>query len=128
MFPVPLDDQRLKNKAEILALLLGTQRKPVSISVEYLLRHRHYQGSFDGVSVLVLADKAGMLRAYHGSEVFEDLDWNESEYEIRAKGRRWKVEETHLQGENGERFERLPAHRAFWFGWHAAYPKTELVQ
>ena len=128
MFPVPFDDQRLKNKAEILALLLGTQRKPVSISVEYLLRHRHYQGSFDGVSVLVLADKAGMLRAYHGSEVFEDLDWNESEYEIRAKGRRWKVEETHLQGENGERFERLPAHRAFWFGWHAAYPKTELVQ
>jgi hypothetical protein len=40
MFPVPFDDQRLKNKAEVLALLLGKQRKPVSISVEYLLRHR----------------------------------------------------------------------------------------
>ena len=128
MFPVPFSDQRLKNKAEILALLLGGQRKPVSISVEYLLSHRHYQGSFDGVSILVLADKADVLRVYQGSELFEDLDWNESEYEIHAKGRLWKVEETHLQGEKGERFERLPSHRAFWFGWHAAYPKTELIQ
>jgi hypothetical protein len=79
------------------------------------------------VSVLVLADKTGVLRAYQSSEVFEDLGWNESKYEIQAKGRRWKVEETHLQGENGERFERLPAHRSFWFGWHAAFPKTELI-
>ena len=25
------------------------------------------------------------------------------------------------------RMFRLPAHRAFWFGWHAAYPDTTLI-
>ena len=28
---------------------------------------------------------------------------------------------------SGRKLRRLPAHRAFWFGWHAAYPDTRLV-
>lgn len=30
--------------------------------------------------------------------------------------------------EYAERLERLPAHRAFWFGWFAQYPETRLVR
>ena len=128
MFPVPFDDQRLKNKAEIVALLLGPRQKPVSISVEYLLRNRFYQGAFDGVSILALADRAGSIRVYQTRELLRDLEWNESGMEIKGSERQWDVKDSVIQGRNGDRLERLPSHRAFWFGWHAAFPNTELIR
>ena len=33
-----------------------------------------------------------------------------------------------LAGPGGAVLRRLPAHRAFWFGWYAAYPATRLVK
>jgi hypothetical protein len=33
-----------------------------------------------------------------------------------------------LEGPGSQALARLPAHRAFWFGWHAAFPGTRLVQ
>lgn len=41
-------------------------------------------------------------------------------------GRRWTVTADALVSETGERLARIPAHRAFWFGWVAQYPQTEL--
>jgi len=38
------------------------------------------------------------------------------------------VGEAQLTGPGGETLKRLPAHRAFWFGWYAAYPQTRLVK
>jgi len=29
---------------------------------------------------------------------------------------------------NGDELKRLPAHRAFWFGWHSAFPETRLIK
>ena len=43
-------------------------------------------------------------------------------------GARWTVEEGALVSPGGERLERLPAHRVFWFGWYAQYPETRLVR
>ena len=43
-------------------------------------------------------------------------------------GGRWTVIEGGLAGPSAERLERLPAHRAFWFGWYAQYPETRLVR
>ena len=31
-------------------------------------------------------------------------------------------------GPGGDKLRRLPAHRAFWFGWHSVYPNTRLVK
>ena len=33
-----------------------------------------------------------------------------------------------LVDKSGRRLERVPAHRAFWFGWFAQYPETRLVK
>jgi len=38
------------------------------------------------------------------------------------EGGKWRVEEGRLVGPGGKVRERLPAHRAFWFGWYAANP------
>ena len=38
------------------------------------------------------------------------------------------VAEDALVGPHGMRRSRLPAHRAFWFGWQAAHPDTVLIR
>jgi hypothetical protein len=43
-------------------------------------------------------------------------------------GGRWRVTADALVSETGERLPRVPAHRAFWFGWVAQYPQTELYK
>jgi len=42
-------------------------------------------------------------------------------------GRVLKQHEAGL-GNDPARFPRLPSHNAFWFGWRAAHPDTELVK
>jgi hypothetical protein len=41
-------------------------------------------------------------------------------------GRSWQVTEEALIGPGGERLQRLPGELAYWFGWFAFYPTTEL--
>ena len=43
-----------------------------------------------------------------------------------TKGQRWTETADALVSEAGVRLARVPAHRAFWFGWVAQYPKTVL--
>jgi hypothetical protein len=45
-----------------------------------------------------------------------------------ACSRTWKVGEDALNGPGGRTLKRLPAHRAFWFGWYSAFPDTRLVK
>ena len=40
----------------------------------------------------------------------------------------WRVTEDALVASDGRRLPRLPAYRAFWFGWYAAYPQTRLIR
>jgi hypothetical protein len=44
-----------------------------------------------------------------------------------ASGKSWSVQEHALVSADGSLLPRLAAHRAFWFGWYAAYPETALV-
>ena len=43
-----------------------------------------------------------------------------------TKGQRWTETADALVSEAGVRLARVPAHRAFWFGWVAQYPETVL--
>jgi hypothetical protein len=43
-------------------------------------------------------------------------------------GQGWTVTDEALVGEAGERLRRVPAHRAFWFGWIAQHPETTLIR
>jgi hypothetical protein len=44
------------------------------------------------------------------------------------KGISWSLDEAQLKASDGRVLHRLPAHRAFWFGWYSAYTHTRLVQ
>jgi hypothetical protein len=135
MFEVPRTDPRLKNKDEVLGLLLrppesGSEppRRALALSVEFLERHPLYELSFAGHDLVVVTSRDGANRVYEtggtdltrvrGDGLLED-----------AGGDRWRVTEEALVHETtAERRARVPARRAFWFGWYAQFPETELVR
>jgi len=47
---------------------------------------------------------------------------------IDSGGNQWELTESGLTSGHHETIERLPYHRAFWFGWHATFPETRLVK
>jgi len=126
MFPVPKLDGRLKNKAEVLALLLRPE-KPLAIAVSYLKRNPLHHDQVGDLSFVVLTDRSGAHRVYEtGGRTFER--WDQEKEAVGQDGSRWTATEDALASETGERLRRLPAHRAFWFGWYSAYPETRLVR
>lgn len=124
MFPVPHKDQRLDNKREIFALRL-TGGTPMAISIEHLANHPLLQLDYAGKRILVLTDASGANRAYESADfAFENYD---GESLTDTSGNAWVVTESSLDKGDGTRLRRLPGHRAFWFGWRAAYPRTTLI-
>jgi hypothetical protein len=132
MFDVSKHDDRLPNKAEILALRLpgpqGAAPKPLAISVDFLRRHRVYTVDRADPSLVVVTSAAGANRVYRaGAHHFVRLD--ENGRVIDGKGRAWKVSEPALTAtfDPSLKLPRVPAYRAFWFGWYAQHPDTALI-
>jgi len=64
------------------------------------------------------------VRAYaRGTQRFEATDRVGI---VRVDGADWAVTEAALLGPRGESLERLPGHVAYWFGWFAFFPQTEV--
>ncbi len=128
MFSISTSDDRLKNKSEVLALLLPERDpQPLAISAEFLNRHPVFTERQGAQSFVVLTDMSGANRVYDSTGVhFVAYDSNATATD--SKGVHWKVGEDDLSATGGRRLARLPAHRAFWFGWHAAYPHTRLIK
>ena len=132
MFQVPETDARLKNKDEVLVMLPESsdrERFPIAIAVEFLRRNRIYPFEAAGRSFVVITSEEGANRVYEsGAVIFPRL--RNSDSIVDESGGRWRLEEQALIAESDENF-RLPratANRAFWFGWHAQFPETELVR
>jgi hypothetical protein len=137
MFAVPESDPRLKNKAEVLGLLLRpagaepvASHRALALSVEFLRRNPVHQRSFAGRELVVVTSPDGANRAYDaGGTRFARVERNGRRV-IDERGLGWEVAEDGLlpDGRDEAHKVRLPARRAFWFGWHAQFPDTELVQ
>lgn len=136
MFEVPRTDDRLKNKAEVLTLLLrapasgpGEPRRPLAISAQFLRRHPVYQLTLAGQELVVVTSRAGANRVYRLAAARRFTRLRPDNRLRDAEGGSWLVAEDALVVEaDGERAPRLPAQRAFWFGWYAQFPDTELVR
>lgn len=128
MFEVPKLDRRLKNKAEVLALTFPEiSKETLAISAAFLNKNRVYADRLGEVGFVVLTDESGASRVYETrGRVFER--WDTAQTAIDQSGVKWTLHEDRLESAAGDRLARLPAHRAFWFGWHAAYPDTRLVR
>jgi hypothetical protein len=128
MFQVPGYDTRLKNKDEVFALHspdLGSA--PLAIAAAFLARtpvHRVALGR--NTSIVILTDKSGANRAYAANSS-AIVSWDQTDIAMDDNGEAWQVSEAALTHPDGRTWHRYPAHRAFWFGWHAAFPNTRLV-
>ncbi|MDH4390204.1 MAG: DUF3179 domain-containing protein [Aquabacterium sp.] len=128
MFNVPRRDTRLANKAEVLALRFAqAPGDALAISAQRLLAERVLHAQVGPVRLVVLTDDSGANRVYQADGAAL-LSWNGQDRALDAAGVAWRVAEDGLHGPLGQVRQRLPAHRAFWFGWVAAFPTTRLVK
>ena len=127
-FNVPKLDDRLPNKAEVLAVRVAeASGVQLAIATDFLAAHPVHHDRVATVDFVVLTDASGANRVYDAREV-TITSWNGRDTAGDRNGGVWKVTEAQLVGPRGETRQRLPAHRAFWFGWVAAYPNTRLVK
>ena len=128
MFNVPELDKRLKNKAEVLALIAPEdETKQLAISAKFLAKNAVYHDQIGGHPFVVLTDRSGANRAYSTSGL-QFQSWNARDVAVDKEGQDWNVYEDRLESSSGETLPRLAAHRAFWFRWYAAYPETRLIK
>lgn len=127
MFNVPKLDERLDNKAEVLGLRFGESGSDsIALAVDYLAENPIYAGTLNGQRYVVLTDRSGASRVYERGPV-ELRQWDRADMAVDADGVEWRLTEAALMAEDGRVLERLPAHRAFWFGWYNAFEETTLV-
>ena len=125
MFAVPTLDRRLPNKAEILAIRYDGE--PVAIAVDLLRRKPVYQDRAGATDFVVFTDPSGANRVYDATGV-SFSSWDGRGRAVSQDGREWTLTESALTAADGTRKERLPAHRAFWFGWYSQFPQTRLIK
>jgi hypothetical protein len=127
MFSISTSDSRLKNKDEVLALTFPDHsKKSMAIAADYLSQTPIYSNALDDFKFVVLTDTSGANRVFEtGDNRFVKYDQDISV--IDDKDQTWTLSEDGLR-QGDVKLERLAAHRAFWFGWHAAFPGTVLIQ
>jgi hypothetical protein len=128
MFTVPKLDDRLPNKAEVLALRFReAPGRQLAIAASFLAEHRLFQTNLGPVDLVVLTDASGANRVYEtGGRRF--TSWDGVQQAVDERGTRWGVTEQAMTSSDGSTLRRLPAHRAFWFGWYSAFPQTQLIR
>ena len=131
MFQVQAKDDRLDNKDEVVVMLFdnpaGGARHPVALSVDFLEDHPVFQAEAAGQPFVVVTTPDGANRVYRADAVRFDRRLDDARL-VDEDGRMWRVTEDGLvaAADASARLARLPANRAFWFGWYAQFPQTEL--
>ncbi|NKB69154.1 MAG: DUF3179 domain-containing protein [Candidatus Latescibacteria bacterium] len=126
MFGIPQHDDRLLNKDEVLGLVAALAQ-PLALAVSYLADHPLHHDRLGKSELVVLTDHSGAARAYAtGGLRFKS--WDRDRTAVDTQDNHWTLSEEALHSADGRSLPRLPAHRAFWFGWQAAYSQTRLVQ
>jgi hypothetical protein len=92
-----------------------------------LEKHSLHHETAAGRPLVILTDSSGANRIYEAAGV-TFAAWDRKSTLRDAAGQTWGVSEDALTSPSGQVLRRVPAHRAFWFGWHAQFPKTRLVR
>ena len=128
MFSVPVLDRRLSNKDEVLGVIFPQYPdKPLAIAADYLSEHPVFHDRVGERRFVVLTDASGANRVYEARDV-TFIRWDGQQSVIDANGDTWHLTESALTAPNGRLLYRLPAHRAFWFGWYSAYSHSRLIR
>ena len=128
MFNTPFEDNRLKNKQEVLALIFpALLEEQLAIDTEFLNKTPLYKDRIGQQKLVVLTDTTGANRVYDPQDV-NFVSYDRDSNVVDSQGNDWLVKEEKLVSADQEAsLPRLPHRRAFWFGWQAAFPDTRLV-
>ena len=123
---ISTSDDRLGNKDEVLALTFPKHSPDtMAIAAAFLDQKPIYENRLGDLEFVVLTDASGANRVFEtGGHAFAAYDRDATVAD--SEGREWRLSEDGLTS-GDTTLARLPAHRAFWFGWHAAYPDTILI-
>lgn len=131
MFQVPAIDRRLRNKDEVLVprLTKAAGEPPLAIAARFLQEHRVYQVDVAHQPLVVVTTATGANRVYE-SKAHRFAAGSDDNHLVDAEGETWIVEENQLRSARDPKLvlPRVPAHRAFWFGWFAQHPDTLLIK
>ena len=124
MFTVPALDA---TKDEVFTVLLAAHPdRPLAISAEFLAANPVHHDAIEGTALVVFTDPSGANRLYASEDVtFAAYDGDRTA--LDASGVTWAMDEHTLTAAHGRVLHRVPAQRAFWFGWYGAFPHTRLV-
>ena len=127
MFSISTSDNRLNNKDEVLALTFpGHSQDTMAIATSFLQDKPVYASRLGSLEFIVLTDSSGANRVYE-SKNHRFTAYDQDVTLVDSEGMKWKLSEDGLKSSD-QTLARLPAHRAFWFGWHSAFPGTQLVR
>ena len=142
MFPVWLRSDELLTKNFIYGLRIGGDRK--AYALDTIAEERVVNDAVGERPVVLVAargevvtdgshqlvgpvsyNSGGEVRAFaRGDRIFAPGAGPDAL--LDADGGEWRVTEEALLGPGGERLERINGHLAYWFGWYAFYPDTEV--
>ena len=117
MFPVLVEDTRLKPKDYVFALRSGVHEKAWPLSE--FAGGQVINDRIGTLDIVLIGDAASRtVRAYDArgrdfTATFGDADTVESE------GHSWMIKEESLTSVDGQTLPRLPGHIAYWFAWSA---------
>ena len=133
-FAVPASDDRLKNKDEVLVMLLedaGGTRHRLAVAVEFLETRAVHIERHAGRDLTIVTSGDGANRVYDaGSATFVRVVDDDALMVIDETGERWRVTEDALvhTTDATHPVSRVAAQQGFWFGWYAQFPDTRLVR
>jgi len=126
MFPVWLDDDALEAKDIVFAIIVNG--RPKAYPIEGLKQEGLTHDAIRGKEIVIVTNpRSGAARAYESRGLRFTLAEDGSLVDDES-GERWEVHEDYLVSKSGRGLDRLPAHNAYWFGWYAFYPTTDLYE
>ena len=128
MFPVWLESDRLETKEWIFALIVNG--RPKAYPLDVLKKKGIVHDRLGGKDLVLIADRR--TRAVRAFEAGGRRFWKakvEGQLIETTSRTPWKLTEEFLVDESGTKtLARLPGHNAYWFGWYAFYPSTEVYE
>jgi hypothetical protein len=128
MFPVWKKSPALPTKSWVYGLRSGGRAK--AYPLEVLFEERVVNDDVGKLPVVLVADReSGAVRAYGREERNFAEGPRRGALVEPSTGAVWNVEESSLRPVAGGRgYARLVGHEAYWFGWYAFFPDTELYE
>ena len=124
IFPVAGIDDTLAVKEQVFGLAFDGEARAYLRSA--LPENPLINDTVGNQDVVIVSSTNGAVRAYARDGLrFQTIN---DEIIQDDQGRRWRILEDSLEsaGDPSQRLDRLPSRDAYWFGWHAFYPHTDI--